>query len=100
VSHPRRFITPPGSPVRSALAVPSHSSDSIGAAHPSNWTAWDDPSLSQDIDGVNLNDPSSGTDLTQSGSSTSDPWTVDVQDIQDSIDARAEQLKDSGESAT
>ncbi|KAG1891580.1 uncharacterized protein F5891DRAFT_986769 [Suillus fuscotomentosus] len=84
---PRRCITPPPVP----LAVSSNSSNSISAAHnpsSSNWTAWN---LTQDIDGANLNDPSSGVDLS---SSTSDPWTIDAQDIQDGIDARAEQLKD------
>jgi hypothetical protein len=88
-SQPRRCITPPPDP------VPSSSSNSIGTARtPSSpsWTAWN---LGQNIDGANLNDPSPGVDLS---SSTSDPWTVDAQDIQDSIDTRAEKLKDSGES--
>lgn len=88
VSQPRRCITPPPVP------VPSNSSDFISAAltpSSSNWSAWN---LGQDINGAN--DPSPGVDLS---SSTPDPWTVDAQDIQDSIDARAEKLKDSGESA-
>ncbi|KAG2091351.1 uncharacterized protein F5147DRAFT_657956 [Suillus discolor] len=83
-----RCITPPPVP----LAVPSDSSNSISAAHnpsSSNWTAWN---LTQDIDGANLNDPSSGVNLS---SLTTNPWTVDAQDIQDGIDARVEQLKDS-----
>ncbi|KAG2046379.1 hypothetical protein BDR06DRAFT_1014771 [Suillus hirtellus] len=75
------------------LAVSSNSSNSISTAHnpsSSNWTAWN---ITQDINGVNLNDPSSGVNLS---SSTSDPWTIDAQDIQDGIDARVEQLKDNG----
>ncbi|KAG1872153.1 hypothetical protein F4604DRAFT_1925747 [Suillus subluteus] len=85
VSQPRRCITPPPVP------VPSNSSNSIGAAHTtpsSNWTTWN---LGQGIDGVNDLSPS-----IELSSSTPDPWTVDAQDIQDSIDARAEKLKDSG----
>lgn len=92
VSQPRRCITPP--PVR----VPSNSSNPISAAltppsgSGSSWAAWN---LSQNIDGAN--DPSPVVDLS---SSIPEPWTVDAQDIQDSIDARAEKLADNGESAT
>jgi hypothetical protein len=90
VSQPRRCIMPPLDP------VPSSSSTSITVADPtssSDWTSWN---LSQGIDGAN--DPSPGIDL-PSESSALDPWTVDAQDIQDSIDARAEKLNDIGESA-
>ncbi|KAG2139300.1 hypothetical protein DEU56DRAFT_912143 [Suillus clintonianus] len=85
VPQPRRCITPPPD------SVPSNSSNSISAAlipSSSNWTCWN---LGQDLDSAN--DLSPGIDLS---SSTPDPWTIDAQDIQDSIDARAERPKDSG----
>ncbi|KAG2336942.1 hypothetical protein BDR05DRAFT_952975 [Suillus weaverae] len=85
VPQPQRCITPPPN------SVPSNSSNSISTAltpSSSNWTSWN---LGQDIDSAN--DLSPGVDLS---SLTPDTWTIDAQDIQDSIDARAESPKDSG----
>ncbi|KAG1812761.1 uncharacterized protein BJ212DRAFT_1301259 [Suillus subaureus] len=80
-----RCITPPH------VSVPSNSSSSVGTdSNPSSsqWTAWN---VSQDINVAN--NPLSAADLS---SLKSDPWTVDAQDIQDSINARVEKLKDNG----
>ncbi|KAG1896777.1 uncharacterized protein F5891DRAFT_983199 [Suillus fuscotomentosus] len=86
VSQPRRCTTPPPDPVPSSL---SNSVGTTPTPSSSSWTTWN---LGQDIDSANLDDPSSNVDLSLS---TSDPWTVDAQDIQDNIDASMEKIKES-----
>ncbi|KAG2740041.1 hypothetical protein P692DRAFT_20754092 [Suillus brevipes Sb2] len=82
-SPPRRFTTPP--PDR----VPTASPGSTRRDLSSSWTSWD----------ANPEDHNTTDINTAEASSLSDPWTVDAQDIQDSIDARAEKVQDNGGSS-
>ncbi|KAG1729540.1 hypothetical protein EDD22DRAFT_853119 [Suillus occidentalis] len=63
------------------------------------WTSWSANPQAEDASNTAA-DPSStidsGSSSVDPGSSTLDPWTVDAQDIQDSINARAEKSKDNG----
>ncbi|KAG2094639.1 uncharacterized protein F5147DRAFT_657116 [Suillus discolor] len=84
----RRCTTPP--PDR----VPSASSTSIRTDSNSLWTSWDvNPEDTNTTDTNTVEGPSLSVDPS---SLTLDPWTVDAQDIQDSIDARAEKVQDNG----
>ncbi|KIK35175.1 hypothetical protein CY34DRAFT_17198 [Suillus luteus UH-Slu-Lm8-n1] len=91
---PPRFPTPPPDRVPSESA--ESTSDSIRADSSSLWTSWS----ATPEDANTAADPSSIIDSSSSSvdpaSSTLDPWTVDAQDIQDSIDARAEKSEDNG----
>jgi hypothetical protein len=82
-----RSVTPPPDkifPLSSNIdAIPSSSNDS------SHWTA-----APKDID-IALNQSTT----TNPSSSTSDPWTVNEDDVQDSIGALAQKPQDNGESS-
>ncbi|KAG1763902.1 hypothetical protein EV702DRAFT_1205303 [Suillus placidus] len=81
---PPRSVTPP------VKHIPSSSSASVtdSSLPPSNgWTAW---SSSVDVE----HDPS--LSVNPSSSSALQPWSVDALDIQNSIEARTEKLRETG----
>ncbi|KAG1837198.1 hypothetical protein C8R48DRAFT_680361 [Suillus tomentosus] len=81
-SPPRRCITPPPDRVPSASSISTRTDSSV------LWTSWGaNPEDNNTTDTNTAEGPSSSVDPS---SSTSDPWTVDAQDTQDTVDARAE----------
>jgi hypothetical protein len=80
----RRSTTPPPDRVPTAASSGSTCTDTS-----SLWTSWD----------ANLENHNTTDTNTPEASSLSDPWTVDAQDIQDSMDARAEKVQDNGRSS-
>jgi hypothetical protein len=84
----QRCITPPPDQVSSASSISACTDSSV------LWTSW----------GTNPEDNNTTDTNTAEGpslsiapsSSTFDPWTVDAQDTQDNINARAEKVQDNG----
>jgi hypothetical protein len=87
-SPPRRCITPPPDRVPSASSISARTDSSV------LWTSW-----GANPEDNNTTDTNTAEGLSLSvapSSSTFDPWTVDAQDTQDNIDARAEKVQDNG----